>query len=80
MENIIGKAISYLEENGIDTSNMTLEEIIAKYNEMAQGVQVDGAEEEQSEIDNILRENAEIINSLTDEQRGLFDKIIQLVK
>lgn len=34
MENIIGMAISYLEENGIDTSNMSIEEIIEKYNEV----------------------------------------------
>lgn len=34
MENIIGIAISYLEEKGIDTTNLSLEEIIAKYNEM----------------------------------------------
>lgn len=34
MENIIGKAKSYLEEKGVDTSNMTMEEIIAKYQEL----------------------------------------------
>lgn len=34
MENIIGTARSYLEERGIDTSNMTAEEIVAKYQEL----------------------------------------------
>lgn len=34
MENIIGIAKSYLEEKGIDTSEMTEEEIVAKYQEL----------------------------------------------
>lgn len=36
-ENILGIAKSYLEENGIDTSMMTAEEIIDKYYEMTGG-------------------------------------------
>lgn len=34
MENIIGTARSYLEERGIDTRNMTAEEIVEKYQEL----------------------------------------------
>ena len=99
MENIIGKAKSYLEDKGIDTSNMTMEEIIAKYQdlineeetkedlveevvekeeELAEDKAEDDAEE--SELDILLAENKDIIDNLTEEQKALFDKIIDLIK
>lgn len=99
MENIIGKAKSYLEEKGIDTSNMTMEEIIAKYQDLIneEETKEDLAEEvvekeeelaedkaeddaEESELDILLAENKGIIDSLTEEQKALFDKIVDLIK
>lgn len=108
MENIIGIAISYLQEKGIDTSNLSLEEIIAKYNELLaeEGVSEEAEKqeevpeakeeakeevaeeepkeeepvEEKSELDIILDEYAGIIEGLSDEQKELFDKLINLVK
>lgn len=91
MENIIGKAKSYLEEKGIDTSNMTMEEIIAKYQELIgeeeikedlseDVVELEKDEIEESELDILLSENKNIIDSLTEEQKALFDKIIDLIK
>lgn len=91
MENIIGKAKSYLEEKGIDTSNMTMEEIIAKYQELVgeeetkedlseDVVELEKDEIEESELDILLSENKNIIDSLTEEQKALFDKIIDLIK
>ena len=83
MENIIGIAKSFLEERGIDTSNMTLEEIIEKYNELI--AVEDGEEEvleeaEESELDVLLKENEEIIASLNEEQKMLFDRLIEIAR
>ena len=83
MENIIGIAKSFLEERGIDTSNMTLEEIIEKYNELIAVEDVkeevlEGAEE--SELYVLLKENKEIIASLNEEQKMLFDRLIEMAR
>ena len=104
MENIIGKAKSYLEEKGIDTSNMSMEEIFAKYQELLeceedtaddladtvveQDQEIADQEEEIAEedvedatdLETILEENKDIIDSLTEEQATLFDKIVALIK
>ena len=99
MENIIGIARSYLEEKGIDTSNMTMEEIIAKYQELInqEETKEELAEEvveqkekftenkaeddvEENELDVLIAENKEIIDGLTEEQKALFDKIVDLIK
>ena len=83
MENIIGIAKSFLEERGIDTSNMTLEEIIEKYNELIAVEDVKEEileEEEKSELDVLLKENEEIIASLNEEQKMLFDRLIEMVR
>lgn len=83
MENIIGIAKSFLEERGIDTSNMTLEEIIEKYNEL---IAVEDVKEEileeawKSELDVLLKENEEIIASLNEEQKMLFDRLIEIAR
>lgn len=83
MENIIGIAKSFLEERGINTSNMTLEEIIEKYNEL---IAVEDVEEEvpkeaeKSELDVLLKENEEIIASLNEEQKMLFDRLIEIAR
>lgn len=83
MENIIGIAKSFLEERGIDTSNMTLEEIIEKYNELIAVEDVKEEileEEEKSELDVLLKENEEIIASLNEEQKMLFDRLIEMAR
>lgn len=83
MENIIGIAKSFLEERGIDTSNMTLEEIIEKYNELiaVEDVKEEVLEEaEESELDVLLKENEEIIASLNEEQKMLFDRLIEIAR
>ena len=83
MENIIGIAKSFLEERGIDTSNMTLEEIIEKYNELiaVEDVKEEVSEEaEESELDVLLKENEEIIASLNEEQKMLFDRLIEMAR
>lgn len=83
MENIIGIAKSFLEERGIDTSNMTLEEIIEKYNELIAVEDVEEEvreEEEKSELDVLLKENEEIIASLNEEQKMLFDRLIEMAR
>lgn len=83
MENIIGIAKSFLEERGIDTSNMTLEEIIEKYNELiaVEDVKEEILEEaEKSELDVLLKENEEIIASLNEEQKMLFDRLIEMAR
>lgn len=83
MENIIGIAKSFLEERGIDTSNMTLEEIIEKYNELiaVEDVKEEVLEEaEKSELDVLLKENEEIIASLNEEQKMLFDRLIEMAR
>ena len=83
MENIIGIAKSFLEERGIDTSNMTLEEIIEKYNELIAVEDVKEEileEEEKSELDVLLKENEEIIASLNEEQKMLFDRLIEIAR
>ena len=85
MDNIIGIAKSYLEEKGIDTSDMTIEEIIAMYNELI-GEEVanetEAAEEiaeDKSELEILLEENQDIINGLDGAEKALFDKIIALI-
>lgn len=83
MENIIGIAKSFLEERGIDTSNMTLEEIIEKYNELiaVEDVKEEVLEEaDKSELDVLLKENEEIIASLNEEQKMLFDRLIEIAR
>lgn len=107
MENIIGKAKSYLEEKGIDTSNMSMEEIIAKYQELLeqeedtaddlaetvveQDQEIADQEEDivaedvqdvedATDLETILEANKDIIDSLTEEQKQLFDKIVALIK
>ena len=83
MENIIGIAKSFLEERGIDTSNMTLEEIIEKYNELiaVEDVKEEVLEEaEESELYVLLKENKEIIASLNEEQKMLFDRLIEIAR
>ena len=83
MENIIGIAKSFLEERGIDTSNMTLEEIIEKYNELiaVEDVKEEVLEEaEKSELDVLLKENEEIIASLNEEQKMIFDRLIEMAR
>lgn len=83
MENIIGIAKSFLEERGIDTSNMTLEEIIEKYNELiaVEDVKEEVSEEaEESELYVLLKENEEIIASLNEEQKMLFDRLIEMAR
>lgn len=81
MENIIGIAKSFLEERGIDTSNMTLEEIIEKYNDAVEDVKEEvQKEEEKSELDVLLKENEEIIASLNEEQKMLFDRLIEMAR
>lgn len=83
MENIIGIAKSFLEERGIDTSNMTLEEIIEKYNELiaVEDVKEEVLEEaEESELYVLLKENKEIIASLNEEQKMLFDRLIEMAR
>ena len=83
MENIIGIAKSFLEERGIDTSNMTLEEIIEKYNELiaVEDVKEEVLEEaEKSELDVLLKENEEIIASLNEEQKMLFERLIEIAR
>ena len=83
MENIIGIAKSFLEERGIDTSNMTLEEIIEKYNELiaVEDVKEEVLEEaEEGELYVLLKENKEIIASLNEEQKMLFDRLIEMAR
>ena len=90
MDNIIGIAKSYLEERGIDTSDMTIEEIIAMYNELIGEEEADVEEkpaeetepeaEEKGELEKLLEENQDIIAGLNDEQKELFDKIVALAK
>lgn len=94
MENIIGKAKSYLEEHGIDTSNMTIEEIIAKYNELISAENNEDAREEVVEakedavedaveedaIDKFLADNQEIIDTLNEEQKAMLDRLVELAK
>lgn len=89
MDNILGKAKSYLEEKGIDTSNMTAEEIIRKYNELLENESevaedvVENAETPVAEIDaveQLLTENVAIIETLTEEQKALFSKLIDLLR
>lgn len=81
MENIIGIAKSFLEERGIDTSNMTLEEIIEKYNDAVEDVKEEVQKEaEKSELDVLLKENEEIIASLNEEQKMLFDRLIEIAR
>ena len=83
MENIIGIAKSFLEERGIDTSNMTLEEIIEKYNELIaiEDVKEEVLEEaEEGELYVLLKENKEIIASLNEEQKMLFDRLIEMAR
>lgn len=87
MENIIGKAKSYLEEHGIDTSNMTIEELIAKYNELISAENNEDAREEVVEnaveedaIDKFLADNQEIIDTLNEEQKTMLDRLVELAK
>ena len=89
MDNILGKAKSYLEEKGIDTSNMTAEEIIRKYNELLENESevaedvVENAETPVAEIDaveQLLNENVAVIETLTEEQKALFSKLIDLLR
>lgn len=81
MENIIGIAKSFLEERGIDTSNMTLEEIIEKYNDAVEDVKEEVQKEAgKSELDVLLKENEEIIASLNEEQKMLFDRLIEMAR
>lgn len=85
MDNILGKAKTYLEEKGIDTSNMTFEEIIRKYHELLED-ESDIAEdvvepvEEVSGVEQLLAENVAIIETLNEEQKALFNKLIDLIK
>lgn len=95
-ENILGIAISYLEEHGIDTSNMSVEEILQKYNELlteesgntteqvAEEISADVVEDvvddEAIDIDKFLEENADIIGTLNEEQKAVFDKLIDLFR
>jgi hypothetical protein len=85
MDNILGKAKTYLEEKGIDTSNMTFEEIIRKYHELLED-ESDIAEdvvepvEEVSGVEQLLAENVAIIETLNEEQKALFKKLIDLIK
>lgn len=87
MDNIIGIAKSYLEEKGIDTSDMTIEEIIAMYNELigeevASETEEEATEEiaeDKSELEILLEENQDIINGLDEAEKALFDKIIALI-
>lgn len=80
MENIIGKAKSYLEEKGIDTSNMTIEEIINKYNELIAEEEVVEDVEDKDQIDAFIEENQEIIDTLNEEQKAMFDKLIVIAR
>lgn len=65
MENLLGVAKSYLEENGIDTSMMTEEEIIDKYHSMLTEElseleeEVSAIEEEISDVEDAINEEAE---------------------
>lgn len=98
MENIIGKAKSYLEEKGIDTSNMTMEEIIAKYQDLIneEETKEDLAEEvvekeeeiveddieeaeDKTDLETLLEQNQDIIDSLNDEQTEFVEKLIDLI-
>ena len=62
---------------------MTLEEIIEKYNEL---IAVEDVKEEileeagKSELDVLLKENEEIIASLNEEQKMLFDRLIEMAR
>ena len=101
--NILEEAKSYLEEQGIDTSLMTEEEIINKYYELLADKAVDeipaedvSTDEQTSDvaldtetptdntdlsstISSFLDENAEIINSFNEEQKLVFEKLIDLL-
>lgn len=87
MDNIIGIAKSYLEGKGIDTRDMTIEEIIALYNELiAEEGEEEPAEEvaeevaeDKTELEKLLEENQDIINGLDEAEKALFDKIIALI-
>lgn len=99
MENIIGKAKSFLEEKGIDTSNMSMEEIIAKYQELLQNeeettdnpteevveqeeeIVEDNIEEveDKTDLETLLEQNQDIIDSLNDEQTEFVEKLIDLI-
>lgn len=85
MDNIIGKAKDYLEKKGIDTNKMSMEEIITEYqkllkeeSENQEKEQEEVIDDEKSELDVLLEENQEIINSFTDEQSQFFNKVIAL--
>ena len=85
MDNILGRAKTYLEEKGIDTSNMTSEEIIRKYHELIEEeseVAEDVVEpvEEVSAVEQLLAENVAVIETLNEEQKALFSKLIDLIK
>ena len=83
MDNIIGIAKSYLEEKGIDTRDMTIEEIIALYNELiaeeGEEEQAEEVAEDKTELEKLLEENQDIINGLDEAEKALFDKIIALI-
>ena len=80
MENIIGKAKSYLEEKGIDTSNMTIEEIINKYNELIAEEEIVEDVEDKDQIEAFIEENQETIDTLNEEQKAMFDKLIVIAR
>lgn len=88
--NILGEAKDYLESKGIDTTDMSEEEIIQKYYEMLADEAVSGdmpAEDEQSNedisgnsnIEDFLNANMEVINTLNDDQKKVFEELIDLL-
>lgn len=80
--NFIGLVYSTLEEAGIDTSNLTLEEAIAKYNEIAgDNVTVDDVEEQVEEaVQEVAAEETQIEEVVEEEvQENEDDAYIQYV-
>jgi|LSQX01.1.fsa_nt_gb predicted nucleic acid-binding Zn-ribbon protein len=64
MENLLGVAKSYLEENGIDTSMMLEDEIIDKYHSML----TEELSELEEEISDVEEEISDVEDAIIDEE------------
>lgn len=66
MENFIGMVLATLEEAGIDTSNLTVEEAIEKYNELVNQVE-EFEEQEEITVEDVAEQVEEPIEKIVDE-------------
>lgn len=80
MDNLLGIAISYLEEKGIDTSNMTAEEILTKYNEMIMNESSEETTEEviNNDVNNDVNNSEETeVTEKVDSEESEIDKLLE---